>query len=119
MTLKKLVAEFIGTFALVFAGTGAIVVNETSGSWGNAIEVPGTAGLNGGGNAHVNSVSCPTAGKCTAGGYYTDGSLPTGHPQAFVVDQKDLDLLPARGKSSGQRQHQRTVSRSHLHDQAR
>ena len=28
--MKKLAAEFIGTFALVFAGTGAIVINETS-----------------------------------------------------------------------------------------
>ena len=28
--MKKCVAEFIGTFALVFAGTGAIVVNEVS-----------------------------------------------------------------------------------------
>ena len=28
--LKKCVAEAIGTFALVFAGTGAIVINETS-----------------------------------------------------------------------------------------
>jgi aquaporin Z len=29
--MKRLAAEFIGTFALVFAGTGAIVINEVSG----------------------------------------------------------------------------------------
>jgi aquaporin Z len=30
-TMKKLNAEFIGTFALVFAGTGAVVINDLSG----------------------------------------------------------------------------------------
>jgi aquaporin NIP len=29
--MKKLAAEFLGTFCLVFAGTGAIVINQTSG----------------------------------------------------------------------------------------
>ena len=29
--MKKLAAEFIGTFALVFAGTGAIIINHVSG----------------------------------------------------------------------------------------
>jgi aquaporin Z len=28
--MKKYTAEFIGTFALVFCGTGAIIVNEIS-----------------------------------------------------------------------------------------
>jgi glycerol uptake facilitator-like aquaporin len=33
--MKKYLAEFIGTFALVFCGTGAIIVNEqTNGSLG-------------------------------------------------------------------------------------
>jgi aquaporin NIP len=38
--LSKLLSEFIGTFALVFAGTGAIVVNHAS---GGAITHPGIA----------------------------------------------------------------------------
>lgn len=31
LTLKKCMAELVGTFALVFCGTGAIIINETSG----------------------------------------------------------------------------------------
>ena len=50
------------------SGSEAFVVNETSGSWGNAIKVPGSATLNVGGSAAVTSVSCATAGNCTAGG---------------------------------------------------
>lgn len=37
--MKKLFAEFLGTFALVFAGTGAIVINDATG----AITHPGIA----------------------------------------------------------------------------
>jgi len=62
----------------------AFVVSETNGSWGGAIEVPGTATLNSGRDAGVLSVSCAAAGDCAAGGYYRDG---TGHHQAFVVDE--------------------------------
>jgi hypothetical protein len=58
------------------------VVNEVNGTWHTAIEVPGTATLNPGGNAFVQSVSCASAGNCSAGGGYTDSS---GHLQAFVV----------------------------------
>lgn len=66
----------------------AFVVDEASGNWGNAIEVPGTATLNSGGRAYVNSVSCPAVGTCAAGGTYEDGAnFPTGHERAFVVDE--------------------------------
>src|SRR5712692_4756698 len=51
-------------------------------TWGKAIEVPGLGSLNQGGNAQLASVSCASAGNCTAGGFYRDGS---GHGQAFVV----------------------------------
>jgi fibronectin type III domain protein len=61
----------------------AFVVDETNGSWGAAIDVPGTATLNTAGDADVASISCTTAGNCSAGGYYRDGS---GY-QAFVVDE--------------------------------
>jgi hypothetical protein len=62
----------------------AFVVSETNGTWGTAEEVPGTAGLNAGGDASVTSVSCASAGKCSAGGDYTDGS---GKFQAFVANE--------------------------------
>ncbi len=58
------------------------MADEGNGSWGSAQEVPGTASLNTGGAAAVTSVSCPSAGDCTAGGYYSNGGS-----QAFVVDQ--------------------------------
>ncbi len=62
----------------------AWVDNETNGTWGNAVQVPGISTLNSGGTATVRSVSCPTAGNCTAGGYYRDSS---GDFQTFVIDE--------------------------------
>jgi hypothetical protein len=62
----------------------AFVVSQAGGSWGKAEEVPGTASLNARGNAGITSVSCASAGNCSAGGEYTDSS---GHTQAFVVDE--------------------------------
>jgi major intrinsic protein len=43
--VKKLAAEFIGTFALVFAGTGGIVINETTGGAVTHVGVALTFGL--------------------------------------------------------------------------
>jgi hypothetical protein len=66
------------------AGTGALAASLSGHGWGTAIEVPGTAALNRDGNATINSVSCASAGSCSAGGYYLDGSS---NYQAFVVSQ--------------------------------
>ncbi len=60
------------------------VAAETSGSWDDATEVPGTAALNTGGDAGLSSISCPAVGECAAGGYYGDAS---GDRQAFVVSE--------------------------------
>lgn len=44
-SMKRYLAEFIGTFALVFAGTGAIVINETSGGAVTHVGIALTFGL--------------------------------------------------------------------------
>jgi aquaporin Z len=43
--VKKLAAEFIGTFALVFAGTGAIVINDVTGGTVSHVGIALTFGL--------------------------------------------------------------------------
>jgi aquaporin NIP len=43
--MKKLTAEFIGTFALVFAGTGAIIINDVSGGAVTHVGIALTFGL--------------------------------------------------------------------------
>ncbi len=67
----------------------AFVVSQEHGTWGRAREVPGTAALNTGGSAEVWSVSCASAGNCSAGGGYFDGTPASGHGQAFVVSQRN------------------------------
>jgi hypothetical protein len=66
------------------SGLHAFVADEVTGTWGSAIEVPGTAALNTGGTAVVGSVSCPSAGNCAADGGYTDA---LGHSQTFVAHE--------------------------------
>jgi len=60
------------------------VADETNGTWGTAIEVPGISSLDVGGDAHLTGVSCSTAGNCAAVGYYHDAAFQT---QPFVVGE--------------------------------
>ena len=60
------------------------VVNRVSGTWKTAVEVPGTALLNAGGDAGIGSVSCGSAGNCSLLGAYTDNN---NHQQVFVANR--------------------------------
>jgi ricin-type beta-trefoil lectin protein len=73
-----------GTYEDAGSSSQAFVVTEANGTWGTAQEVPGTAALNAGGVAEVQSMSCPDAQSCGATGYYTDAN---GIQQAFAVNR--------------------------------
>ena len=75
------VALLAGASPAAAQAAGARAVS--GGIWGTAKEVPGTATLNQGGFAVVRSVSCASAGNCTAAGSYA-GSFGG---QAFVVSE--------------------------------
>jgi cytochrome c551/c552 len=62
----------------------AFVAGEEKGAWGQAQQVPGSAALNKGGFAVTDSVSCASAGNCSAGGRYADAS---GRQQVFVAGE--------------------------------
>jgi hypothetical protein len=65
----------------------AFVVSEAGGKWGNAIEVPGTAALDTAGGAGTSSVSCASAGNCSAGGWYNTIQQGETSEEAFVVSE--------------------------------
>src|SRR5436305_1065191 len=52
----------------------AFLAEETNGTWGTAIAVPGMAALYTGADSSVGGISCATPGNCTVGGSYFDGS---------------------------------------------
>ena len=76
----------LGLVGVLGAVPGSSAATPVTASWSSAVEVPGSATLNSGGNASVNAISCGAAGACTAGGSYKDGP---GHAQAFVVSEKN------------------------------
>jgi hypothetical protein len=63
----------------------AFVDSQVNGSWGQAQEVPGLTTLNPG-NAAAFSVSCASAGNCSAGGSYDTNASATDQ-MAFVASQ--------------------------------
>jgi hypothetical protein len=63
------------------------VAVERNGLWGTATGVPGLAALNQGGYAGVLTVSCASAGRCAAGGYYADADSHDTY--GFVVSEEN------------------------------
>jgi hypothetical protein len=70
----------------------AFAVSEVNGTWRAATEV--AAALNTLGVAEISSVSCASAGNCSAGGFYTDNSVPR-HQQAFALNEASGGWGPA------------------------
>lgn len=67
-----------------------LVVSEKSGTWGKAEAVPGLAALNVGRNAEVDSISCASAGNCSAGGIYTVKSANIlASSEVFLASEKN------------------------------
>ena len=62
----------------------AFVVDEKGGTWGSAIEATGTGFLNADGVALALTVSCSSAGNCTAGGDFANASAQL---QAFSINE--------------------------------
>jgi hypothetical protein len=62
----------------------AFIANEVSGTWHRAITLRGFVSQSGPVNSVVNSMSCPSLGNCSAGGYYSVGPSRI---QGFVVDE--------------------------------
>jgi len=64
----------------------AFVASERNGRWGKALEVPGIATLNSGGNAVVTSIACGAVGDCAArpdtGALPPDATTHTSGPDA-------------------------------------
>ena len=75
-----------GSYAVKNNNTLIFVLSEKHGTWGRAIEVPDSARIGSGGGSFILTISCPSAGNCSAGGV-----LPVAHSStisgAFVVNE--------------------------------
>ena len=75
-----------GIYSVRDNNTLIFVMSEKNGTWGHAIEVPGSARVDSGGGGFITTISCPSVGNCSAGGI-----LPVAYSStisgAFVVDE--------------------------------
>jgi hypothetical protein len=60
------------------------LITEHSGAWSKAVTMPGIGSHNKGSSTQVYSVSCSSAGNCSAGGYYENAAF---REFAFVITE--------------------------------
>jgi aquaporin NIP len=87
-SVKNLAAEFIGTFALVFAGTGAIVIDETTGGTVTHVGVALTFGLIVLAMIYtVGDISGAHLNPAVSLGFFAARRFPLGHAIPYIVSQ--------------------------------
>ncbi|HSP45819.1 MAG TPA: aquaporin [Chthoniobacterales bacterium] len=86
--MKKLVAEVLGTFALVFAGTGAIVINGTTGGAVTHVGIALTLGLIVLAMIYtVGDISGAHLNPAVTVGFFAARRFPVGQVVPYVVSQ--------------------------------
>jgi MIP family channel proteins len=95
--LKPLLAEFIGTFALVFAGTGAIVINDVSNGGVTQVGIAMTFGLVIMAMIYaVGDISGAHFNPAVTSGFWLSGRFPGKLVFPFILSQ-GLGALAASG----------------------
>ena len=75
-----------------YGGGQPFVVTETNGTWATARLVPGVTALNTGADGGVTTLSCASAGNCSAGGYFG-----IGRPDQKVYDYSAFVVSEVNG----------------------
>src|SRR5262245_47084606 len=92
--MKKLVAEFLGTFALVFAGTGAIVINDVSHGAITHVGIALTFGLVVLALIYaLGDVSGAHSNPAATVGFWMAGRFPAKSVPSYVASQSSSALL--------------------------
>src|ERR1700692_990138 len=92
--MKKLAAEMFGTFALVFAGTGAIVINDVTGGTVSHVGIALTFGLIVMAMIYaVGDVSGAHLNPAVTLGFYVAGRMKGGCVLPYILSQLGGALL--------------------------
>jgi hypothetical protein len=90
-----------------------LLLSESSGTWAQGVEAMLPMNANATPNVFINSVSCPSAGNCSAVGGYTDN---IGNRQGLLLSESSgtwaqgVELAPPAGASSDLRPNIQSVS---------